>query len=84
MFTRSTSKSFDREVCFGLNLHSLIIGILALRISFTLLIFKGAEEVNLSNSLCVFIHVFEPLVEPGEAHVRTELLEKDLYKNPAG
>lgn len=34
--------------------------------------------------LCVFIHIFKPLIESGEAHVRTELLEKDLYKNPAG
>lgn len=84
MFTRSTSKSFDREVCFGLYLYSLIIVILVVRISFTLPIFKSADEDNLSNSLCVFVHVFEPLVEPGEAHVRTELLEKDLYKNPAG
>lgn len=85
MFTRTASKSVDRWVCFGLNLHSLIIVILVLRISFTLPIFKRAEEDNLSNmSLCVFIHIFEPLVESGEAHVRTELLEKDLYKNPAG
>lgn len=85
MFTRTTSKSFDRLVCFALYLHSLIIVILVLRISFTLPIFKSAEEDNLSNmSLCVFIHIFEPLVESGEAHVRTELLEKDLYKNPAG
>lgn len=34
--------------------------------------------------MCAFIHVFKPLIESGEAHVRTELLEKDLYKNPAG
>lgn len=34
--------------------------------------------------LCVFVLVFEPLVESGEAHVGTELLEQDLHKDSAG
>lgn len=32
----------------------------------------------------VFILVFESLVEFGEAHVSTELLEQDLHKDPTG
>lgn len=34
--------------------------------------------------VCVFVLVFEPLVEFGEAHVGAELLEKDLDEDPAG
>lgn len=34
--------------------------------------------------VCVFVRVFESLVEFGEAHVGAELLEKDLHKDPAG
>lgn len=34
--------------------------------------------------MCVFVRVFKPLVELWEAHVGTELLEKDLYKDSAG
>ena len=34
--------------------------------------------------MSVFVLVLEPLVESGEAHVGTELLEKDLHKDPAG
>lgn len=34
--------------------------------------------------VCVVIHVFKPLVEFRETHVGTQLLEKDLDKDPAG
>ena len=30
------------------------------------------------------VHVFEPLVEAGQAHVGTELLEQDLHEDTTG